>query len=121
MRHEIQIFSDRGVQLSTVVVEDSTTVASMQALCPAFFRTKRGKNERYTSHRGCLIVRHTNTYSDRIPRRETVVYLFLPEGMEGSKRADTFCVYSYIPCRSIRMGKAIIDGILADKQYMLRS
>jgi hypothetical protein len=103
------------------VVNEWMTESDFRNKCPMFFRTPHGKRETFNSHRGCLIVRNTVTFSGSKPARMTAVYLFFPDGFieEGriTGRADTFCVSSNASLSSIRQAERFIDHILDSGKY----
>ena len=110
MKHEIQLTS------SVVTIDEASGLSDMQSNCPLFFKTKHGKRETYTVHRGCLIVRGTTTF-DRQTGRMTSVFLYLPEGFPDSKVADFFCVSAGCNLASVKQAKRLIDRIIAEKRY----
>ena len=102
---------------SLVEVNESSSLVDMQRNCPMFFNFPFGKRETYTVHRGCLICRHTTTFSDGKPVRRTVVYLYLPAGYSDSPRPDMYCVSASGEVHSIKQGKRLIDKILDGGSY----
>lgn len=96
---------------SVLQVDESTSLARMRENCPKFFGGKLYKRETYTTHRGCIVLRGTVQYTGCKPRRETVVYLYLPNGSPGSPKPDTFCISSH-QHNSVRSARKFIDRVL---------
>jgi hypothetical protein len=95
---------------------EDASFCDIERACSGFFKTKHGKRESYSVHRGCLIVRAT-TEICRVPTRMTSVFIFLPEGHEDNGRPDLFCVSACATLRGIPQAKQYIDGLLAHGDY----
>jgi len=95
---------------------EDASFSDIETACHLFFKTKHGKRESYSVHRGCLIVRAT-TVICRVPTRMTSVFLFLPHGHEDGGRPDLFCVSGCASLRSIAQAKQYVDGLLAYGDY----
>lgn len=98
---------------SVVQIDENASLTDMQTNCPKFFTNKLYGRETYTTHMGCLILRGTITYTGCRPKRETVIYLYLPLGFSDSPGPDMMCVNGY-RINSIREAKRLIDKILED-------
>jgi hypothetical protein len=108
MKHAIQLTT------CTIEINENTSLSDMERNCPLFFKTKHGKRETYTIHRGQLIVRNTVQFTGGRPERKTAVYMYTPD-LEGSP--DLFCVSSGSNLKSIDGAKGLIDRIIEGKKY----
>ena len=88
-------------------VNDEHSLVDMQRGCPTFFKTKHGKRETYTDHRGFLIVRNTKTFSGRKPQRMTAVYMFIGHNF----------LHVGGDVSSVRSAKRMIDLVIEEKKY----
>jgi hypothetical protein len=70
---------------SMIYIDTKMTASEMKSRCPMFFSNAH-RGERRTIYKGHIIVQHTQTFSDRIPRKMTTVYVF------DVRRDDTFCI-----------------------------
>lgn len=93
---------------TTYVVDENAQLSDMQNHCPTFFKTKFGKQETYSTYRGCLIVRYTIQFTNEQPKRHTVPYLY-GYSMEDEHH-DTFCLGT--SCPDIQSAKQLIDDVL---------
>jgi len=98
----------------TVEINEDARLEDIRRHVPNFFAKPFGRRERYIMHRGCLIVRYSITYSDEVPRRETVAYLFT---MNLGGCPDTFCVSAGSDIRSIQAARKLLDMIIDGGSY----
>jgi hypothetical protein len=93
-------------------VDTEASELDIRAACPVFFANPHGRRETYIVYRGCVIVRHTVTFTGCKPERLTVAYLFgrWPE----DKTSDMFIAGPDYPERltSIAHAKRHLDAIL---------
>lgn len=100
------------------VINERAGLMAMKAACPRFFANPSGKNEQYTVHRGCLIVRSTDVHACNAPVRRTAVYLFMPEGLDGGgRRPDLFCVSACKTLNNVHQSRRYIDALLEHGDY----
>lgn len=92
-------------------VDESTSLSTIQAECPTFFRTPHGKRETYDTYRGFLIVRNTVQFPGGKPTRRTTVYLY------DLDSKDTFCVSAGVDLGGVPHAEALIDHILTVGEY----
>lgn len=70
---------------SMLYIDEKATLSDAKAACPLFFENAT-KGEKRSMYRGHIIVRKSDTYSDRTSRSRTVIYAF------DVRRGDTFCL-----------------------------
>lgn len=97
---------------ASFAVDTDASELDIRAAIPATFAHPRGHNERYVFYRGCLIVRHTVTFTGCKPERLTVAYLFGRWPKE--KTSDLFIAGPDYPehLTSIAHAKRHLDAIL---------
>lgn len=100
-------------------ISEKCSPADMARACPLFFRTKFGKRETYTGHRGQLIVRFSSGFGQAgTDARRTAAYVFLVNGYAGSDdntkttTPDLFCVAHGSEVTSVRQAQRLIDKLL---------
>ena len=86
------------------------SISEMENNCPVFFRNKHGKRETYTTYKGGLIVRNTDSYTGK---RNTTIYLY------GKYVDDTnkFTTNHIGSASGIPQAKRIIDKIISTGKY----
>jgi hypothetical protein len=97
---------------ASFTVDTEVSEFDMRAACPKFFAFPHGRRETYTAYRGCLIVRHTVTFTGQGPQRLTVTYLF--GRWPRQTQSDMFHADPDYPERltSIAQAKRHLDAIL---------
>ena len=97
---------------ASFAVDTDASELDIRAVIPATFAHPRGHNERYVFYRGCLIVRHTVTFTGCKPERLTIAYLFGRWPKE--KTSDLFIAGPDFPehLTSIAHAKRHLDAIL---------
>jgi hypothetical protein len=95
-------------------VSDETGLVDIERAEPHFFKTKFGKRETFTIHRGQLICRYTARLSHG-PVRMTSVYLFIHR--PGHAKPDTLNISSRNPVASVRQAERLIDSIIDSGTY----
>ena len=97
---------------ASFAVDTEASELDIRAACRVTFANPRGHNERYVFYRGCLIVRHTMTFTGCKPERLTIAYLFgrWPKG----KTSDLFIAGPDFPehLTGIAHAKRHLDAIL---------
>lgn len=93
-------------------VDTDASELDIRAAIPAVFAHPRGHNERYVFYRGCLIVRHTMTFTGCKPERLTVIYLFGRWPREKSSDLFHCALDHFLHKPDVKAAKKYLDRVL---------